>query len=305
LTDGQSKQFSLDQQPPITITESVGDGQWRLTKVICTGGKKNYTVDYATGTLTLGPTIGDDIKCIFWNELPRMTGGGFIGQVAETAALQNPSGGVSGPKAGDKVTHGFELYCGVAAKKRANNLEVNWGGFAFHLDTLTTAFCDGNATTPDPTLAALNPEMPNSPFNRYTGTGTGSINKGKPDSYYARWQLVDNGEPGTSDRWALAIWNVADFNSKTALCVTSTASCSGTGNSKIPNANVDLSSVKPIVLFGQFGSGPATDLRMGATVDSNRKAFYGNATTGTTPVFGGVVLGIPAGAGGGGNHQAH
>ena len=48
--------------------------------------------------------------------------------------------------------------------------------------------------------------MPNAPFNRYTGSGTGTINNGKPNTYYATWVLVDNGEPGNNDTFSLTIW---------------------------------------------------------------------------------------------------
>ena len=118
-----------------------------------------------------------------------MTGGGFIGQEAATAALQGPLNGVTGPKAGDKVTHGFELYCGVASRKRANNLEVNWGkGNNFKLIAMTSVNCFD-----DPSIASK-PKDAN--FDTLTGTGAGLYN-GKLATI--SWTFTDSGEPGKSD----------------------------------------------------------------------------------------------------------
>jgi len=106
----------------------------------------------------------------------RMTGGGSI---------FTPIEGVS-----TRVTHGFELHCNK--NDDPNRLEINWtaNGLAnnFHLLNLASASC-----TDDP---AIVPNPPNSNFDTYVGTGTGTCN-GLPASISFR--LTDAGEPGTSD----------------------------------------------------------------------------------------------------------
>ena len=110
----------------------------------------------------------------------RMTGGGsaFV------------SGGNAVNPDGTRVTHGFELQCNVT--KSPNNLEVNWDGNRFHLETITSALC--TSAPPESTCAAA---PPNAPFHTYFGIGVGSLN-GVPGAT-ASWQFSDCGEPGTKD----------------------------------------------------------------------------------------------------------
>jgi hypothetical protein len=271
-TGSNSKTFTLDQQPPLYVKEVLGpDSEWRLTKIHCTGGKKNVEVDLATGLLTINIVVGDDMKCTFWNELPRMTGGGWVLQTADFATATVP--------AGVKISHGFELYCGVAAKKRANNLEVNWSSVtnaksnnksenAFHMNNLLSVTCDGVATTGPKNDLGGDPDVPNAPFNRYIGSGTGNLNKGKPGTHYAEWVLVDNGEPGSFDTFSLTVWK-AEFT----------------------GGNLNIAATKaaaPLITFGTPGV-----VSPGPTFLPDDGLWLGGGSTSLGPISGG------------GNHQAH
>lgn len=108
----------------------------------------------------------------------RMTGGGSVFTTAK-----------------NRVTHGFELHCDVAVQP--NNLEVNWDGNSFHMETLTSAVC-----TDDP---AIQPQQPKTSFDTYTGGGTGRLNG--VSGATATWVFTDAGEPGKNDRASIVIKN--------------------------------------------------------------------------------------------------
>jgi hypothetical protein len=97
---------------------------------------------------------------------------------------------------GVMVTHGFELYCNLAWFP--NNLEVNWdGGNHWHLERITGASC---YDTP-----GVRPEQPSerfSPVDTFEGVGEGRWNN-QPAT--AQWRIIDGGEPGTRDQFAVRI----------------------------------------------------------------------------------------------------
>jgi hypothetical protein len=95
----------------------------------------------------------------------------------------------------ERVTHGFTLRCDAAAKP--NNLEVNWKGNSFHLESLSSAVC-----TDDP---AIQPQQPKTAFDTYTGAGTGRLNG--VSGATATWVFTDAGEPGKNDRAQIVIKN--------------------------------------------------------------------------------------------------
>lgn len=117
----------------------------------------------------------------------RMTGGG---SVFETD--------------GTRVTHGFELHCDT--EDAPNNLEINWSGHRFHLETLVSAYC-----YKDPTI---NAGHPTNIFNTYVGFGTGLLDGGHGAT--ARWTFTDAGEPGKND---MATIIVKDSLGKVVLTV--------------------------------------------------------------------------------------
>lgn len=102
----------------------------------------------------------------------RMTGGG---SVFNDDNIANP-----------RVTHGFELRCDAS---QPNNLQVNWDGNRFHLETLTSALCTDDGS--------LTPRPPVPHFDTYNGTGTGRYNG--ESGYLVSWIFTDDGEPGKGD----------------------------------------------------------------------------------------------------------
>ena len=98
-----------------------------------------------------------------------------------------------------KVTDGLTIHCD---KLLSNNLEVNWpGGNNFHMeDHITTVGC-----TDDPNIIQAPPKAP---LDTLIGIGTGKFNN--VDGYTIEFTLVDGGEPGTSDKIALKIYETAN-----------------------------------------------------------------------------------------------
>ena len=97
-----------------------------------------------------------------------------------------------------RVTRGLTIHCDLLL---SNNLEVNWGGNQFHMtEHLTTVECsDDPAIIQDP---------PPAPLDTLVGVGTGRYNGA--DGYTIEFTLVDYGEPGSSDRAALKIYETAN-----------------------------------------------------------------------------------------------
>jgi hypothetical protein len=87
-----------------------------------------------------------------------------------------------------KITYGFELHCDES--ERPNNLEINWQGNQFHLETISNVSCvlDANVTGPQPPVASIN--------TLYL-TGTGRYNG--QSGFTISVTLVDAGEPGKRD----------------------------------------------------------------------------------------------------------
>ena len=102
-----------------------------------------------------------------------------------------------------RVTHGAHLLC--VATEGPNNLEVNWAGGRFHLESVTASSCGGSGS------AAGNPTAT---FNTITGTGKGRCNGSPAD---ATWKLVDNGEPGVNDRFEIQVSGGCTLNASGTL----------------------------------------------------------------------------------------
>jgi len=103
---------------------------------------------------------------------------------------------------GMRITHGMELNCD--ATQNPQNLEVNWKGYRFHLDQLTSANCSD-----DP---MIDPAPPAAGFNTFTGSGTGSLNN--VSGATIDFVFTDAGEPGTSD---IAAYTIRDSNGNVVL----------------------------------------------------------------------------------------
>ena len=113
----------------------------------------------------------------------RMTGG------PDLSLASTPYSSIS-----SKLTMGFELHC--SSSVTPNNLEINWGGNHFHLESDYNVACFVDTSTPPP-----NP--PKAPINLLEASGTGRLN-GVSGAFV--WvQLADGGEPGTAHDWATVV----------------------------------------------------------------------------------------------------
>ena len=109
------------------------------------------------------------------------------------------TGGGSQVRVGDvRVTRGLTIHCDLLL---SNNLEVNWGGKQFHMtEHLTTVAC-----TDDPNIIQAPPVAP---LDTLIGIGTGRYNGA--NGYTIEFTLQDFGEPGSSDRMAIKIYQTAN-----------------------------------------------------------------------------------------------
>ena len=97
---------------------------------------------------------------------------------------------------GMRVTHGLTLHCDVSLP---NNLQVNWGGNRFHLESLTTAACSD-----DP---AIEPKPPAAGFDTFKGSGSGRYNG--VSGATIEFTLTDAGEPGRDDSATITIMDAS------------------------------------------------------------------------------------------------
>lgn len=119
--------------------------------------------------------------CVVDLSTGRFTGGGFQIRIGDA-----------------RVTRGLTIHCDLLL---SNNLQVNWGGNRFHMtEHLTTVECSD-----DPAIIQAPPPAP---LDTLIGVGTGRYNG--TDGYTIEFTLVDYGEPGSSDRAALRIYNTAN-----------------------------------------------------------------------------------------------
>jgi hypothetical protein len=99
---------------------------------------------------------------------------------------------------GAKVTRGLTIHCD---KLLSNNLEVNWPGHKFHmLEHVTTVECSD-----DPNIIQAPPPAP---LDTLIGVGTGKYDNA--DGFTIEFKLQDYGEPGTSDKMAIKIYETAN-----------------------------------------------------------------------------------------------
>jgi hypothetical protein len=98
---------------------------------------------------------------------------------------------------GQRVTHAFDLHCGLGTTP--NDLEVAWEGAHFHLTQLSSVEC-----LDDP---AVDQMPPKSPFDTLHGVGTGAFNG--EEGAVAEWTFTDAGDPGLRDRATITIRKAA------------------------------------------------------------------------------------------------
>ena len=111
-----------------------------------------------------------------------------VGDACDTPVPGRMTGGGSVfTGAGVRVTHGFTIQCNAADKPQ--RLEVNWERHSFHLESMQYAWCGDN-----PLIA---PEKPMTPFDTYSGRGTGRYD-GVAGAKIS-WRFQDAGERGIDD----------------------------------------------------------------------------------------------------------
>jgi hypothetical protein len=108
------------------------------------------------------------------------------------------TGGGNQVRVGDaRVTRGLTIHCDLLL---SNNLEVNWKGNQFHMtEHMTTVEC---SDSPD-----IIQFPPAAPLDTLIGIGTGRYNG--TDGYTIEFTLQDYGEPGSSDKMAIKIFQTS------------------------------------------------------------------------------------------------
>ncbi len=94
---------------------------------------------------------------------------------------------------GGRVTHGCELHCRLTYK--SNNLEINWKGNSFHMESLTSVSCSD-----DPSIGS---KWSSAGFDTLTGNGVGRLNG--VSGATVEFTFTDAGEPGTRDMASIVI----------------------------------------------------------------------------------------------------
>ena len=187
-----------------TVTAS---GTWPssplTTNCMVSLGSATLTSSGSTVPITINGSASASLNCQGFDE--RMTGGGsifenpIISGTSNTSNTSNPKieVDINGTVDPTRVTHGYEIECGAPPPKQ-QNLEVNWPGHHFHLETLTLGTC-----VCDPTL--LPPANPDAGFNKFTGAGTGKLDGVEGASIV--FVFTDQGEPGTNDTESMTIFD--------------------------------------------------------------------------------------------------
>ncbi|MBI2876347.1 MAG: hypothetical protein HYY20_05650 [Candidatus Tectomicrobia bacterium] len=183
---GEDSWFALNLDPNGTSFWSGNFGTANFYRFnIASGAVEVGPINTGTGPSTLfGICLKGELTAAQPKE-GRMTGGGSVFQ-------------------GSRVTHGFQLHCD--ASQGPNNLEVNWNGNRFHLETLTSAAC---SDAPN-----IDEAPPVAGFDTYKGEGTGRYNG--VSGATAAWTFTDAGEPGGGDFAEIVI---TDANGNNVLTV--------------------------------------------------------------------------------------
>jgi cysteine-rich repeat protein len=121
-----------------------------------------------------------------------------------TAGRMNGGGGMV-DEGGAKVTHGFELQCN--ADETSSNLQVNWGGNKFHLESLDSVLCSDNE--------GYSEGQPVAGLDTLVGAGTGRLNGESGAS--VEFTFTDQGEPGKNGDTASIL--IKDSGGSTVLSI--------------------------------------------------------------------------------------
>lgn len=197
-----NKTFTATSSTAMVTAAGTWPGAPLTTNCTVSLGSATLTSSGSTVTITFNGSTMDSLSCPSIDE--RMTGGGSVlitmGTVTSTSTGSSTSNMQVDVNGGTdsltKVTHGYEIHCGNPPET-PNNLEVNWPGHHFHMDSLTVGNCICNSKL-------LPPENPDAGFNEFIGLGTGKLDgvEGATISF----DFTDQGEPGTNDTEAIMIF---------------------------------------------------------------------------------------------------
>lgn len=175
----------------VTVTESVPAGySASYVKTVLNNGTTTTAPSVQGNSTTDVVRSGRGVLVVFTNTAQTTAPGDgrFTGGGSQIRLIDNV-----------RVTRGLTIHCDLLL---SNNLEVNWGsGNKFHMDEhLATVAC-----TDDP---AITQAPPAAPLDTLIGRGTGSFNG--TAGYTVEFTLVDYGEPGSSDRMALKVYQASN-----------------------------------------------------------------------------------------------
>src|SRR5687768_10086701 len=176
--------------------------------VVASGAYTAPTYSFSGSIPVTGKSAGDVIEVAAYavgtwgNGEPGGNVHGWVDlTVPECGKVENGrfTGGGSQVRVGDvRVTRGLTIHCDLLL---SNNLEVNWGGNRFHVtEHLQTVECSD-----DPNIIQAPPVAP---LDTLIGVGTGRYNNS--NGYTIEFTLQDFGEPGSSDRMAIKIYQAAN-----------------------------------------------------------------------------------------------
>lgn len=188
LFDGavvDTEAFVINSIPPNQFTGVMTAPQGTATVDVSAVAVGTWGDGFAPGQ-TSTTTVTIPTNCA--PGIGRFTGGGK--QVTVNDATGDPVA----------VTKGFEVDCDL--HQPSNNLEVNWQDPAhqahqFHMTAFLSAVC----------TLVKKPNPPTAPVNTIIGMGTGRFDG--TDGYTVVFELIDNGEPGTSDEASFMVFETA------------------------------------------------------------------------------------------------
>ena len=167
--------YSFSGSAPAPAGKVAGDTVQVIATAVGLWGGASGGGQVASVTVTVS-----DVGCLGLSA-GRFTGGGYQVRIGQA-----------------RVTRGLTIHCD---RLLSNNLQVNWAGNQFHMNEhLTTVECSD-----DPAIIQAPPPAP---LDTLIGVGAGRYNG--TAGYTVEFTLVDAGEPGSSDKAALRIYETAN-----------------------------------------------------------------------------------------------
>lgn len=177
--------FLPTQTPPDQFSGTVNAPQGATTVDVQAIAVGIWGDGYPAGDVSGIVTVTIPTDCGTGTGVGRFTGGGKQVTVANVV-----------------VTKGFEVDCDL--HQPSNNLEINWsnpgesGSHHFHMTSFLAAVC----------TLTKKPNPPTAPVNTIVAMGTGNFDN--TGGYTVQFELVDNGEPGTSDAAMFKVYETSN-----------------------------------------------------------------------------------------------